>query len=151
MNLTKNDVEFDFIRILEDERGYRKYYCLKSIKNFLYHFDEVKDKQFQKDILELLNGYLQEVDHSPIYNMLDGTELCNKYIYPVGKIYERFYNFMPYIRKSSIIYLASFFIVTIYIFNLPLISYVFVSACFLGYYSYIMIKARQKRTYGFCY
>lgn len=126
----------------------KKYYHLRSIGNFIYHFDDLGNIELKEKVYLILLEYLEIVKENPIENLQECTALFDDYIRPVGDFFEHSSGFMPMISNWVIIYWIIFFCLLFFAFNLSIIFYAVIGALFLSYYFYIRKKKAENRIYG---
>jgi hypothetical protein len=126
----------------------KRFYHFRSIQNFIYFFDKLKSSERKEKAFFTLNEYLDIVKSEPIEDINQCIFLYTKYIKPIGSLYEDEFNFMPAISFRTVLFLVIIFYGVFYLFNLPVVFYVFIGIILFGYYFYFLKKKLQKRVYG---
>jgi hypothetical protein len=86
---------------------YHKYLNLKSIENFITHYDRIKPDSKKSFVLENLNGFIDSFKDLYNPNLDDYLELYNLFIVPVGRLYSSKAGFTFVTRpKYYILYLV---------------------------------------------
>jgi hypothetical protein len=130
--------------------SYKKYYHLKSIENFLYNFDKLSDeesKQYVKDLLAECIDYYQ--CHS-ISNVFESLDIFQKYLKPVGQVYERQLNFSITIKPwlFTLYVLIGFLFVYLVFDNNPVAIIIFL-LIMLSFVIYFGLKFSKHKLYAF--
>lgn len=149
METMKLDLEIKYCEIFKSNFLMIKYYPLKSIRNYIYHFDQIKDISIKQIVFYNLNTYFDYIKLYPVENMQEAIELHNKYIVSVGKIYEDMYDFMPILGFRFFVYSIFFSCGIIFILNLSPKLYFLVLTLICGYYLVVLLKTSQKKVHGF--
>jgi len=86
----------------------KKLYHLRSVYNFIVHFDEINEVESKAMVIHLLSEYLDYVYSNEIKSASEAKRLFNEYIYPIGIIYKKEAGFTYFFRPQSIlVYLAA--------------------------------------------
>ena len=97
--------KYDIIVIGKGENA--KYYNLKSVKNFILHFNEISDDESKKIVIKLLGEYLDYISENEIDSLKEAKFLFYEYVYPVGLLYRKHSKFTYFLRPTSLfIYLG---------------------------------------------
>jgi len=107
----------------------RKYH-LKSIHNFLIHFEELTLDSDREIVFETLNEYLEFISVNTIDSNNECKKLFYEYIRPVGLIYQKKAGFKYLLGPDSIVVLFVLINITLLILNANL--YLFIIFSFIG-------------------
>lgn len=126
----------------------RKYYHLKSIFNFLLYLPLIKNPTTQRFVIEKLDNYFDYVETQSIEGIHESLDVFNKFIKPVGEIYETEFGFFimikPWILNISIIILG----LILYSFHNRILFIIFGAITALGCF-YLGGKFYKNKTYAF--
>jgi hypothetical protein len=129
----------------------RRFYHLKSIRNFLRHFNEINNYHEKTYVYNLLNEFLDIVIKDGISNYAECRDLSIKYISPVGRLYARKLRFAIYFKWYTI----SFCIISMYLlmsfFSAHWIIQLLGYGIIIFFIIEMLIKINQKRIFGICY
>jgi hypothetical protein len=133
----------------------KKYIHYRSMRNFILHFDDIKNSKVQEKILALLSEYIEEVKTNHYdFEAESSYHLARKYLSDLSDYFREYSNFMQVIKVQNVflygilgdglLYLVGFLSKIWYI---PIVT-VFL----LLYYLFISIfKEPQRRVYGLFY
>lgn len=133
----------------------KKYIHYRSMRNFVSHYDEVKNVRAKEKICSLLSSYIEEVkanDYS--FEGYSSGDLAKKYLFELAEYYREYSNFMRGIRiqmvflfgimGDSLLYFTG---VLADIWHIPIVT-----VGLLMYYLFITIfKEPKGRVYGMFY
>ncbi len=129
----------------------RKYCHLRSVANFINHFDEITSEHNQLRVYHLLNDYMDCLSTNEGRSWDDAKQLFDEYIIPAGLIYNKEAGFKMIISP----FLTAFFC---FLTNLVLLVagfnwiYFLVSNSFFAIlFSYIYWKRSGTRVFGYWY
>lgn len=145
------------VLLIEDKTSLnmRKYIHYKSIRNFTFHFSEIKAAESRSEILKLLKSYLEEIviqDYDVDRHL--STDLAKKYVFPIGDYFKNESNFMITFNIKHVIFYGIMIDSLLLISGiLKKISYIpIITLGFLSYELFIMIfKEPKNRVYGLYY
>lgn len=103
--------------IFENIPAKRKRYHLNSIRNFLLHFDEIKDNVEKKQVICLLNNYLDFILNNSNDNNKERQNDYYNFIEPVGLIYKKHASFRYFISPQFCIFISVIINIIILIVN----------------------------------
>jgi hypothetical protein len=134
---------------LSFSNGKLKYYHYRSVNNFIFHLNNIKNETDKEKIYLLINEYLDIIKNEPNPDRNVAINFFENYVRPVGKYYEDDFNFVPMFS----LWIASFWIITFlfieYIFNLPFVVMFMTGFLIFIYYIYILVKRMNNKVYGF--
>jgi len=125
-----------------------KYYHLKSMYNFLQHFNEIPDRERKEKVFNSLNEYLNYITENDIVSTKECRHVFFTFIEPVGLIYKKCCGFSYILRPQSLV---------VYLIALNLIFFLFKTNPYfyilniLGFaFIYLMYKrSKSSRVYTF--
>ena len=131
-------------------RKSKKYFHLRSVQNFVHHFEKISNENDKLWILKNLNNYLESCES--YINSIDrniSKDLYLKYLDKIGDYYRENLNFTLYTSFDILLILFTILLLTSSLF-LNLISSLFlITSCFLIYIFYLMYKKKHNKTFGF--
>ncbi|SKA09389.1 hypothetical protein [Sediminibacterium ginsengisoli] len=99
---------------------YHKYLNIRSIGNFLTHFDKIKPDSKKKFIVQHLNNFLDASGELITPSPEEYLELYNLYIVPVGRIYQAKANFSFVTKPAYFIIYAVIGIAVLFFLKAPI-------------------------------
>jgi hypothetical protein len=132
------------------DKNKKRYFHLRTVKNFILHFFEIKNDNVKSWIFKNLNEYLLE--SKSCLESIDGIrsrELYVKYLDKVADYYRENLQFTLYISflTSTLIAIAVLLVVKVIFFSW-LYSIVFTAFCYLAFYIYLFYKQNIHKTFG---
>ena len=128
----------------------KKYYHLRSIKNFLYNFDELADAESKQYVKGLLTECIDYYQCHSISNIFESLDVFQKYLKPVGQVYERQLNFSIMIKPwlFTLYVLIGVLFVYIVFDNDPVAIIIFL-LIMLSFVIYFGLKFSKRKLYAF--
>ncbi len=133
----------------------KKYIHYRSMRNFVLHYDEIKNSAAQENISRIFSEYVEDlrVNNYDFEGEASYT-LARNYIFVISKYYKEYSNFMAYLRVSvillfgftgdSLLYLTG---IPDHIFHIPIVT-----ICFFLYQVFVrVIKEPKGRVFGIFY
>lgn len=126
-----------------------RFYHMRSIRNFIFHFNEIKSPNDKVYVFNYMDAYLDDVIENGIYNINECKDLFNKYLYPVGKFY---------MQKLKFAIFLKWYVIALCILSMYAILTFFSTGIFFTILGYgiilffiveMVVKILQKRIYGF--
>jgi len=127
----------------------KRFYHIKSVENFIFHFDETSQTLEKENIFNLLKNYLDHINENDISDIIECREKFEKFIYPVGKYFEKNCKFIIFVKLYISIFYLAVICSVLYFFNSNVYFYLCAIAAVLIFYGYTYLKIRNKRIYGF--
>lgn len=126
----------------------KKYYHFRSVFNFIHHISLLSNVDSQDFVVEKLSGFVNYIESNKIDDVYDSLKLYNKYIKPIGELYELELGFFimikPWILNISILFL----VILLYLINNIFFSVL--SLCLLSIFCfYLGNKVYKKKVYSF--
>jgi hypothetical protein len=133
----------------------KRYLHYKSMKNFVLHFEEIKNGRDRERVLRMLSDYIEEVKENDYsFEGYSSGTLAKKYLFNLAEYYRDTSHFMRNIRiqmvflygllGDSLLYLGGLLRNMWYI---PIVT-----VCLLLYYFFItLFKVPKGRVYGLFY
>ena len=127
----------------------------RSMRNFVYHFDEIPDNLAKEKIRKLFSEYIEEIrEKDYFFEGKESTKLARKYLFVISSFYREYSNFAV-IRKLEIV-LCYGILVDSLLFLTKIssrIKYIPIATIFLLIYYFIIkiFKAPKGRVYGIFY
>ena len=131
-----------FNLIVETMPGKYKWYHLKSVYNFIQHFNEIDNKASQEKVASLLLHYLDYISENYVDSYEDAKKLFTNFIYPVGLIYKKHARFIYLLRPQSIFIYLIFLNVLLLVFRAS--NYFYLSLNIIGLTVYILMYIKVK-------
>lgn len=132
----------------EVPKSRRKYYHFRSIYNFLFHIHNLNDVYEQDLVIKNINEFILSVEKEKIDNIQDSLAAFNKFIKPIGEIYERKLDFFVMIKPWILTIWIVFTFLLVYLLKntlLLILYFLFLSAlCF-----YLGNKYSRRKLYAF--
>jgi hypothetical protein len=133
----------------------RKYIHYRSMRNFVWHFNEIRSERDRDKVLNLLAEYVQSVqDNDYIFDRHSSPELATRYLYPLVDYYRVNSRFMEIMKLQFVLIIGVLVDSILYFTNiLSALHYIPVTTVFLLlYYAYLLIfKIPEGRVYGLFY
>ena len=129
-----------------------KYIHYKTVRNFIFHFEDLNDGFQKNEIAKSLNEYMELLSQSAIIdNAIEAREIFQKYLQPIGIIFEEQLNFHITMRPTTLLF-----------FTLPLFLFLYLLKVPTGYYIGLLVLTvyiiarhiyfdRKKRIYSIMY
>lgn len=129
----------------------RKYCHLRSVANFINHFDEITSDHKRLIVYNLLNEYMDCLSTNEVSSWDDAKQLFDNYIIPVGLIYNKEAGFKMLISPflSTVFCILTNLILLIVGFNW--IYFLVVNTFFAALFFYIYRKRKGTRVFGYWY
>jgi hypothetical protein len=144
----------EFILSLNDFLSVRmkKYIHYYSMRNFIIHFDEIKN-QFAKDEIEsLMSDYVEKIKENDYdFQGPASFDLAKKYVFKISPYYKEYSNFMAFMGIQVSILFGLFGDTLLYFTKIPSKIYhiPIITICFVIYFLVVKIfKASKNRAYG---
>jgi hypothetical protein len=149
--MTILDIEEDLNRLKEDLDGSnKKYYHLKSITNFLYHFHSLEDKNSKEEVLILLTNLFNYYKEHSIRDIQESLTVFQKYLKPIGEIYEQQLGFFVFIAPWLLfLYIMIGYGVVFLLLNNNFIAVTIFLLVVIIILFYLGIKYYQRKLYSF--
>jgi hypothetical protein len=128
-----------------------KYIHEISIKNFLYHINEVKPENKRDFVHNQIHSFLTELEKDFVPDAAGILELYKMYLEPVGQEYSNKLGFIIAIKKKSMFVFLSAFLLLFLLLNLQVYYYVFLLVAFSIIFIRMQFYEKRKRTYGLFY
>jgi len=133
----------------------RNYIHYKSIRNFVFHFDEITSEKTQSRIIDLLSEYVQEIrTNNYDFDVYASTDLARRYLFNIAGYYRAELNFIRII-KIRYVFLYGISIDSLLYFSgiLRRVWYIpVITSGFLLYYVFVaFFKEPRGRVYGMFY
>lgn len=148
MNLIEVTQEFSKIKT-EIGSFNKKFYHLNSIENFIHNFGLIKSDSSRNFILNSLEDYFIYCNGNSITEIHKSLEIFNKYLKPVGKIYEKEAGFAIFIKP----WLLTLYIVAInfivYILGSNISASIICNLIILFFIFYLAYKYKEHKLYAF--
>ena len=131
-------------------RDSKRFYHLRSVENFIYHIDKIHSQSEREKMYDLLMTYFEASNqYSHYITIEDSLVLFNKYLKPIGKYYSDNHGFWIFVKPWIIIVWIMIFFISMILFNVDRIVYVFFVLILSIYLCYIAKKFIQKKVYSF--
>jgi hypothetical protein len=141
---------FEKYQYLKSEMPHkRKYYHLKSIKNFIDHLNEFVSISDKKVAEELLSNYLEFVIHKEKINQGEAKKIFVNHILPIGKLYSYHLNFSFILQFSSVVFFGLLLVFLLFLFGTPYMILFFLVLLILIYLINRYRKLKSGRVYGY--
>ena len=133
----------------------KKYIHYRSMRNFVFHYDEIDNEKVKNRISNLLTEYIAEVNQNDFdFEAESGYFLAKKYLSPLSDYYKEYLGFTGVMKiknvflwgilADSLLYLARYF------YNFRYLPYVTISL-FLYYLFVSFFKEPKGKVYGMFY
>jgi hypothetical protein len=133
----------------------KKYIHYRSMRNFVLHFDEIKNPAAKENISRIFSEYIEDlrVNNYDFEGEASYT-LARNYIFVISKYYKEYSNFMAYLRVSVILLFGFTGDSLLYLTNIPdrILHIPIVTICFFIYYLFVrIVKEPRGRVFGIFY
>ena len=126
-----------------------RFYHMRSIRNFIFHFNEIKSPNDKLYVFNYIDGYLDFVIENGIYDIHECRDLFIKYIYPVGKFYMRNLKFSGFIKWYVIVLYILIMYAILTFFSAGIVFMILGYGIISFFTIEMVVKVLQKRIYGF--
>ena len=128
----------------------KKYFHLHTVRNFIYHFEKIMNKDAQTWIFKNLDDYIDNCEN--YIDTMDrdiSKELYMEYLDKIGDYYRANLNFTLYTSFDILLVLVAALFVLFKLFFTWINSIALIIPCFLVYFFYLMYKRKINKTFGF--
>jgi len=125
-----------------------RFYHLKSISNFIEHFDEISDEKSKNNVLELLYNYINHIAYNNVNSNKECQRLFYEYINPIGMVYKKYCDFSYFIRPQSIFFYQIIFNLLIFLIKLELTVIVIINLAITGLIFFMYKKGKSTKVYS---
>lgn len=147
--MTLTQIEKDFLNLKSGLGINKKFYHLKTIENFIYHFNQIKYQKDREFVLSSLSFCLEYYKVNSIKDINHSLVVFKKYLEPIGTIYQEQVGFSilikPWILTISILAINLF----IYFLNTSLILTLLCNLILLAFVLFLAVKYNNKKLYAF--
>lgn len=128
-----------------------KHYNLRSVKNFIVHFDKLLDDD-RSEAYQRIKDYLDLVkDSNPLEIRENTVELYNEAIYPIASDYYFKLGFVPYARWLVIYAMLFALVLFLFLIGVPFIWYTIVLLAFIIHHTWVLHKKTTNKVFGLRY
>ena len=128
-----------------------KFYHLKTIKNFITHFDKLRPSDTE-EAFESLVTYFEAVDQIGAFEAKETTkEIYQQLVYPIALDYYIKIGFVVYARWQVIYGLFGILLLIVYLLALPSFIYLIVSILFIIHHCWVLGKKVKNKVFGYRY
>lgn len=128
-----------------------KHYNLRSIKNFIIHFDKLFEED-KSEAYQRINSYLDLVKESNSIEVRKNTvEMYNEIIYPIASDYYFRLGFAPYARWVVIYAMLAIILLILFLVEASLIWYTIVLLAFIAHHCWVLQKKLSNKVFGLRY
>ena len=124
-----------------------RFFHLKSVKNFIVHFNSIKDKRKKEFVYTKLYNYLSIISDMEDISEMDrttGKAFYDEYIEPVSGIYVRYARFSPYPGAKVLIFI--FLIVFSLLLLIGAAYYVYLIVGFIFIFLFLRSEWKRKKS-----
>lgn len=142
-----------FLGEIKDEKqiDFHKYFHLKTIENFVIHFDEL-NYSVREDVYKLIIEYLNVIKDINIKNVKnDSIELYRNYVYPIAIDYYSKIGFVPYAKNTTLFTIFFLGLVVMLLFELSVIWHIGFVLIFMIHHIRLFIKKNKNIVFGYRY
>ena len=134
----------DIIMMMPEKK--QKYH-LKSIRNFLIHFNEIPNESDKQKVLDALFNYLEFISENTISSNQECKNLFYEYIRPVGLIYQKNANFKYLVGPDSVMVLLIILNILLFFIGLNMIWYLMINIPLMTVIISLYYKSKGTRVY----
>ncbi len=145
----KKSVLEKYNRVLTSNSSNVKYLNLKSINNFILHYNELVTFQMKNQVEELLEDYLDFLLEKGEVSQSEAKSVFYKYIQPIGDIYVKRVGFSFYTKPSTIAFFLVLFWLLFFAISAPLVLYIVTGIFSLYFFLSDFNKLKRNKVYGF--
>jgi len=128
--------------------GKDKFYHLKTVYNFIHHFNEI-DRGSQEKVGDLLFEYVDYISKNDVDSYKDAKSLFDNFLLPVGSIYKKQARFTYLIRPRSIVVYLVFLNVLFFTFRASNYPYLVLNAIVLPFLYLMYTRSKTTRVFRF--
>jgi len=125
----------------------RKRHNLKSINNFLLHFEEIKNPLEKEQVISLLNDYFDFILNNSIDTNKERQDVYFTFIEPVGLIYKRNASFHYFISPQICIFFWVITSIILFIARSPILLLIGFNAISLAVIIFMYAATKSSRVY----
>lgn len=144
----KEKIILKYNQFLIDFPEKRQLYQLKSLHNFLLHFDEIENDFDSHEILKLINEYLDYINYHNIETKEECKELYFKFIHPIGVLYSKYAGFNILFRYQSILIAVALINLIILFLKINIFLMILINLIGTGLVIYFINKSKTTRVFG---
>lgn len=156
MNKNASDEKTKLANRLDEFRKYNdkikeKYFHLKSVDNFIFHFDGFKDKGKKRQIYATLTDYFDSIFTIDTVDARLSKELFDHYLFKIARLYDMYLKFIPYPKSDMMVVALLGLFGFLYLISASVYAYIVILGVFVAGSIFIRRKKRLKKVYGYFY
>ena len=125
-----------------------RFYHLKSVANFIEHFNEISDENSQRKVLDLLDKYTTYIEYNNVNTKKECQRLFYEYINPVGIIYKKCCDFTYFTRPQSVFFYQIIINLIISLLKPGLTVLIIINIAFIGLIFLMYKKGKSTKVYS---
>ncbi len=128
-----------------------RFYSLRSIRNFIFHFDKLIDEDKSEAYLRI-KDYLDLVKNTNPAEIRNNSQaLYNEIIYSIVSDYYFRLGFVPYARWIVVYVMYGAIFLMLFLIGIPAIYYTIILLAFIIHHCWILNKKAQNKVFGLRY
>lgn len=141
--------KMNFFESLVPEK--RRYYHAKSIRNFIFHYKDLRNLADRERIYYLINSYFEFCSSNVISNIYDSLKVYNDFIKPIGEYYCDHLGFIVFVKPWIMIFNWCVLLIGCYLADANHLIFQIIFCTGVLYSIYIINKFRQKKVFAFLF
>lgn len=137
----------DMLSRLKD--NYKKYYHVNSVRNFIWHYDEISDLAAKRKIYDILISFFCEAKSKKVDDVYLSNDLFKNHLSVIGEYYEDNLKFVVYPKIWILTVWSLFVLLILLIVRLPNWVFLIYFTGLLIYITFLIRKIYEKRVYTF--
>jgi hypothetical protein len=128
-----------------------KYFHLKTVENFIFHFDGFKDRTKKRQIYATLTDYFDSIFAIDSIDARLSKELFDRYLFKIARLYDMYLKFIPYPKIDMVVLVLLGLFGCLYFISAPVYAYFMTLSVFVVGSIFIRRKKKSKKVYGYFY